>query len=94
MQKIDIKVPLDISNGEWDPEKKVSQTWDREHTIDLATINDENVFAQAKNYYLGEFSRAFEKNLNACIQRMLDGGRSDKEEADKAAGAGTGQSHE
>ena len=88
MKKIEIKVTLDITNGEWEPGKKISEEWSREHVVDLDTVNDENCFQQCKDSWYGEFQRALEKHLNTCIQRMLDGGRSDKEEADKAADTG------
>lgn len=88
MKKIEISIKLSITNGEWEPGKKISEEWSREHVVDLDTINDENVFQQAKDFYFGEFQRALEKRLNTCIQRMLDGGRSDKEEAEKSADTG------
>lgn len=71
-KKMEIVFSFQVSNGEWDVNKKIERTNTFEHVIDLGLFNDENTFQAVMDTLKREFNEGIEKAINTVMQRMID----------------------
>lgn len=72
MKKMEISFSFRVSNGEWDPNKKIEREYKKEHEIDLGLFNDENTFRCVMETLKREFEEPIKKAINTVMQRMID----------------------
>lgn len=71
-KKMEIVFSFQVSNGEWDTNKKIERNNTFDHVIDLGLFNDENTFQAVMDTLKREFNDGIEKAINTVMQRMID----------------------
>ena len=71
-KKMEIVFSFQVSNGEWDANKKIERTNTFEHVIDLGLFNDENTFKAVMDTLKREFNDGIEKAIGTVMQRVID----------------------